>query len=321
MADYVITDGSELPAAIGTSYQTLYQRVLRRGHLSVTDAVALPKVKEWINVRYQQIARLRPWKWLLKQGVIDLLAPYTTGTVTTDGTATVTGDSTVWTASMVGRRFKSDDFDEVYLISAVGGATSLTLNTTFKGDDGSAKTYSILEPKYDLAADFDRFIDPHRSFTPYKLEPLGIGEMNRRWGLYGQSGVPTHYSILPDSGSTLMNLILYPAPDLARTLYYDYLRTLTLLSGDDDEPLIPENYRDILEIGAYADLLNYKDDQRSAFWEAQFERRLADLAADYAITDDFPKMRPADHYRSYYRSPGRGRVDDPVGFDRGLDRR
>lgn len=306
---------------MATTFKDLFEGVLKRGHLRANDATALPLVKEWINNRYKSVARVRPWGWLLKQGIIDLIAQYTTGTVTTDGTATVTGSGTSWTSAMVGRRFKTNDFEEVYKISAVGGATSLTLNTTYKGADGSAKAYMILEPQYSLAADFNRLKDPHRSFTPYKLEPLGIGEMNRRWGFHGITGLPKHYTILPDPGTAKINILLYPASEEARTLYYDYFQVVTELSSDADEPLIPENYRDMLEVGAYADLLEYKDDSRSAYWEAQFQLRLAELAGDYALTDDQPKFRPANHYRSHYRTTGRGQVDDPWGFDHGIDRR
>lgn len=306
-----------------TTFQDLYEAVLKRGHLAVTDALALPLVKEWINTRYRTWARSRPWTVLLKQGVLSLTAPYTTGTVTTDGTTTVTGSGTAWTSAMVGRRFKRDDFDEVYIISAVPGASELTLNAAFAGDDGSGKTYSIVAPQYSLANDFDRLRDPYRSFAPYKLVPLGRDEMNRRWGFSAETGAPRHYTIFPEesAGVITLKLILHPAPEEDATLYYDYFKALTSLSAAGDQPAIPENYRDILEVGAFADLLQYKDDQRASFYEAMFQQRIAEMAGDYAVTDDVPRFRPADHYRSHYRSSRGGRVDDPWGFDHGIDRR
>lgn len=306
---------------MATDFKKLYEGVLRRGHLKVDDTTALPLVKEWVNDRYRRVARARPWRWLLKRGVIDLKALYSEGTVTTDGTAAIQGDSTSWDSSMAGRRFKTTDFDEVYEIEGVAGATELTLSTTYKGADGSSKGYLMAEPRYALASDFDRLLDPHRSFAPYRLEPIGIAEMNRRWGFHAQVGTPRHYTIVPDPETAETNLLLYPGPQEARTLYYDYFRSVTELSSDADEPLIPENYRDVLEIGAFADLLTYKDDERAAFWEGQFERRLAELAGDYLLTDDVPMFRPSDQYRSYYRSSRRGRVDDPWGFDHGMARR
>lgn len=305
---------------MATDFQNLYERVLKRAHLKADDATALPLVKDWVNNRYRQVARARPWRWLLKQGVIALAAQYTTGTVTTDGTATVMGSGTTWTSAMEGRRFKTDDFEEAYVIDSVVGPTEITLSSPYQGEDGSDKSYLIVKAEYVLPSDFDRMLDPHRSFAPYRLSPLGIAEMNRRWGLNARAGTPTHYTLYY-YGTSLPTIILYPGSEEARTLYYDYFRAITELSADGDEPFIPENYRDILEMGAYADLLGYKDDPRASLYEGIFQQRLSEMAGDYALTDDVPRLRPADHYRSYYRSPRRGRVDDPWGFDHGLDRR
>lgn len=305
---------------MATTFQNLFEAVLKRGHLSTNDTTALPLIKEWINSRYRQVARARPWRWLLKQGVIALDAQYTTGTVTTNGTTTVTGNGTVWTSAMVGLRFKTDDFEEAYSITAVPSATEITLNTPYQGENGSGKGYIIISAEYSLANDFDRLLDPHRSFAPYQLAPLGIVEMNRRWGFYATAGTPKYYTLFPDPSTGAMKFVLYPGAEEARTLYYDYFRAITPLTSNNDEPLIPENYRDILEIGAFADLLAYKDDSRATSWNAQFERRLAELAGDYALTDDMPRFRPADHYRSHYRTARRGRVDDPWGFNHGIYR-
>jgi hypothetical protein len=305
---------------MATTFKDLYEDVLKRGHLSVSDAVALPLVKDWINQRYRQVARMRPWRWLLKRGAITLVEPYADGTVTVSkGSATITGSGTDWGSQMVGQRFKVDGFDEVYKIASVASKTSLTLETPYQGSTGSGKSYRILYPEYSLASDFDRLLDPHRSFSPYQLVPVGLMEMNRRWGYHGAEGRPTHYTLAPQNGS--LKLLVYPAPDSAGTLYYDYIQAITELSNDSDEPLIPENYRHILADGAYADLLTFKDDNRSSVWEARFQRGLLDMAGDYALTDDVPRLRPVDWWRSHYRTARRGRVDDPWGFDHGIDRR
>lgn len=92
-------------------------------------------------------------------------ADYTTGTVAiTSGATTVTGSGTTWTSAMIGRSIMTTD-GLWYTISAVGGATSLTLATPYMGATISGATYTIGQlsplpdayeflPVYDAASDY-----------------------------------------------------------------------------------------------------------------------------------------------------------------------
>lgn len=69
---------------------------------------------------------------------------YTTGTVdTTDGSANVTGHSTVWTGGMVGQTmFLNDSY---YTIMTVTNATHIVLDTPYSGTALSGATYAIAD--------------------------------------------------------------------------------------------------------------------------------------------------------------------------------
>lgn len=70
------------------------------------------------------------------------LEDYTTGTISiTTETKAVTGSGTTFTSSMVGAYIELDG--EGYRISAVGGATSLTLENNYQGSTLSGATYRI----------------------------------------------------------------------------------------------------------------------------------------------------------------------------------
>jgi hypothetical protein len=73
-------------------------------------------------------------------------ANYTTGTISvTNGSATVTGSSTVWnttTNAAVGEYIKLPD-GKWYMISAIASNTSLTIETTYQGSTLAAQTYTI----------------------------------------------------------------------------------------------------------------------------------------------------------------------------------
>lgn len=63
----------------------------------------------------------------------------------------------------------------------------------------------------------------------------------------GAGTVPTHVVRTPDN-----NFVLYPYPDKAYTLKYEYYTIPTTLSAQDDVPTIPEQFRHVIVDGATA---------------------------------------------------------------------
>lgn len=68
--------------------------------------------------------------------------PYSTGTVATNGTTTLTGSGTAWTTDMEGQSIEIDGETAVGTISTVGGATSITLASA-AATTASGKSYVI----------------------------------------------------------------------------------------------------------------------------------------------------------------------------------
>ncbi len=101
--------------------------------------------------------------YLMTDGFITTVAPYETGTVdVTNNSATVTGNSTVWTSAMVGRKIRIAGENAYYRISAVGGVGSITLEVPYQGTTktlalGTNPTYSIYKDEYRLPADCDTY--------------------------------------------------------------------------------------------------------------------------------------------------------------------
>ncbi len=79
--------------------------------------------------------------------IVDMTADdYTTGTLTlTNGSATVTGSGTTFTAAMVGRYLKGTVEARWYELSAYTSATVMTLKKAFQGTTGSSLAYTIGE--------------------------------------------------------------------------------------------------------------------------------------------------------------------------------
>ena len=94
--------------------------------------------------------------YLMKDGTILTVAPYTTGTASvTNGSTSVTGSSTTWTALMVGRKVRFGSDTAWYRIATFVSTTSITLEATYQGTTNSAATYEIYKDEYKLPADMD----------------------------------------------------------------------------------------------------------------------------------------------------------------------
>lgn len=100
----------------------------------------------------------RDLNYLYSETFFTTIAPYETGTITiTDGSKTVTGSGTTFTAAMVNRKIRFASQTGYYRISAFVSTTELTLEAPYSGDSLSGETYSIFKDEYKLAADVDTY--------------------------------------------------------------------------------------------------------------------------------------------------------------------
>jgi len=87
-----------------------------------------------------------------RKNVIDLsIADYTTGTLSTAGTTTITGSGTSWNASMIGKYLQVTPTATAatngdgwwYKITAVASTTSLTIDKAYSGSNVTGAAYTI----------------------------------------------------------------------------------------------------------------------------------------------------------------------------------
>jgi hypothetical protein len=70
---------------------------------------------------------------------------------------------------------------------------------------------------------------------------------------------------------------LVPTPSAARVYDIDYEHALVDLSNTWDEPLIPDDFQDLLVLGALADEFMHRDDNRYSAAVMEYRARLSDL--------------------------------------------
>jgi hypothetical protein len=104
------------------------------------------------------------------------MAWYDTGTVSvTNGSATVTGSGTAWSAAVnIGDAFYGPD-DKIYEVQSVGSNTSITLADNYEGTTASGQSYKIV-PTQGLAASLATDISTLISDFQTVVDDLGDGE-------------------------------------------------------------------------------------------------------------------------------------------------
>lgn len=114
-------------------------------------------VNDSIQIALNRISQAHDWPYYMKEGVINTVAPYETGTVTvSNGSTTVTGSGTTFTSAMVGRKIRINNEPAYYRIASFSSTTSISLETPYQGSLTSGNTYIIYKDTYRLNADVDK---------------------------------------------------------------------------------------------------------------------------------------------------------------------
>jgi hypothetical protein len=222
-----------------------------------------------------------PWAWAKNKypGVINLEAPYSTGTITLVQDSDAGTFSTPPTESAQNWYLKVDGFPEYFrILSHLGSAPSFNLDGEFTEASGTY-SYSILKVDYDLDIDILRLIGPMRVYRNQRLEGNEEGLINgtsgiafaRDWPLHRiQPGVPTVFTqIGKDTDSTVTVRFNRIVSETTR-VEYDYISIpLDLTDSDISIPMVPREHRSALEFGATHYLMMDKNDPRAADYESK----------------------------------------------------
>ena len=307
-------------------------------------------VDRYLNMGLQDMHQER-WWWAERRSTIRTNPPYTTGTIAvavTDLTTrrTVTGTSTAWsTANSFGDanavaayKMSLGTTDVVHLISTVGSATSITLDTTTPYTGASAlsgESYAIWQDEYGLAADFGDPLDMRFFDEDRRISLIGAQEFYLQYARNSRRQAPKVATLieLGPSGSAALRrrVVLGPAPDTTYIIPYRYYTTnlavsstgtgAANLSAAGDEPIVPLAFR--MGIAWKGLELWFSTRHKNAELAADFSNRYATtmLRARQKSTsaDDRPRIRPAvSSYWATAKRPwqaGTRRYDGNAAFD------
>lgn len=241
-------------------------------------------VDTFLDNEHQEILENTSWSRRKSDSFINTVAPYATGTVSATGT-TVTGSSTVWTSSMVGRFIRMGSATYFHKITAVASATSLTVENTLPADVAASSTYTIFQHVYSLPSNFGRLT----SFTgDVRLTEWARADIDSLDPYRSATATrPDVYSIRGPDSSGVYEIEMWPVPSAANAFRFEYLKTNTLTS-DSDSPL----YR--------SDVLVWKASEAAASFL-------------FARTGDQSWLALAERYHARYLESLQGAKEDDLG--------
>jgi hypothetical protein len=283
--------------------------------------------------------------WAERTGRLIVRASYTTGTVSiSKGSTTLTGVSTAWTTTDAFSIANARANGKVlisgsrvpYVVSTVGGATSITLSSAFtEADVAAGSSYTYFEDEYALASDFLRPVDAQTFSDEAAIDLIGRTEFRRRYPNNVTLGRPKIACIVdaaPSASPTPIRRVKFYQPSsTAMTVPYAYVTSnlavssagvaASSLSASTDEPIVPLRYRHVIVLHAlYNWYRDKKDDARSGEAKSEYTDLMMRIGADYEVGANRPQIRPrVGHYAARARKPysgAGGRFDDKGRFDR-----
>jgi len=230
------------------NYSDLRARVAEMLGLPDDDSEFSTKINKWINESYKAISALDQWPWLIKNDVIQTVTEITTGTVS------VTNDSTSITFSSAPSDSVANDWriqfegaDDWYDISAhTAGATGATLADPFLGTTDATSTYTLRKVYYSLPSDFSKMMTVRQAVTDIKLRPVDLRVWDANIPDPTRVHTPAWYLIVGQDSSQNYRITFHPIPNDEINIDIRYYQTVSDLSADSDEPLMPDQFRPII---------------------------------------------------------------------------
>ena len=194
-------------------------------------------IKRWINQACRRIAFAHEWNERRAEQRVATVAPYTTGTLTfTQGSASVVGVGTTWTAAMIGRKIALGIGSPYYRITAVGSTTTLTIADVYAEATAATSTYTIFQDEYDLATDTHSIEDSEifRSTWSGPFVMYDQVRMDRSSFVPWSTGAPLTGCVCTSTTAGVPRIRVSPSPDAIYRIAFRYLKAWTDMSGDSD---------------------------------------------------------------------------------------
>lgn len=243
------------------------------------------------------------WWWLRKNqpGVLILQAPYTVGSASVTNNSNVVILSSPPTFPAEGYFFRATNTGDVFRVESHAGSSSdIILDSVYTGESATDTTYSLYKLEYELASDVMRMLSPMRIYSGgyYEIDGTELTALDRDYPLaLTETGVPDKFANVTETRVRFNRAGLTTGGGLIR-VEYDYLRVPPpLTNAENEEPLVPVQFRHILSDMALFFLYVVKDDNRDVKMAEMAKRGIRAMSMEnkhrmIAYSRDFGLITP-----------------------------
>lgn len=290
--------------------------------IPVTNAQEQAKVDGVINEVYRDIYAKCDWWYLRKRTVINTAAKYTTGTVNVvnlSTAATLSNAPAVGLGSFVGYKLLTigdvNDNNALYRITAhTAGTTALTFDAGYTGTTNTAAAFRIYADEYSLPSDTGKILKATDYGLDSNIERVSFEDMaNLKTGSDMTEGKPRLFCVndfaTTGDPTTARRVIFYPWPDKTYRVELSYKQQLNTELSGTTQPLIPDEYRQVIIYGALARgyPIFLADTERGNYFLGLFNDTLNLMTAIHReYMQERPQIAPMDADRR--RFPHRRRI-------------
>jgi len=298
------------------------------------------KLVRTFNRVLRAMSGINDWRFLRKQGEIELIAEYSTGLMQlTNGSTAVVGSADsdlatgTWTSAMIGRAVVIQNHPVIYRIAAQPTGTTLTLDRKFVGttSDGGTTladyTYRIVQDRYDLPLDFDRPADD--VWTRYDgtssssitiIDPNELRQRRLQRPAYS-TGDPDVVTLWKDDEQGEHRMAIFDTfPSTLRIVRFDYHIVHPEMEYDNQRILFSQRNEELIMAGVEFLLLRGpEDDQRAQLMLGEFLQQQQAAVAQEEIGTQRTRITASQervfHQRTKWRRGG-GNINWGSHFDK-----
>lgn len=283
-----------MSTSVYRTFQNIYEAVIKDAKESTTTVNVVDLVKRWINEGYEVVNFRKKRTYLDKHFVLSLKGKVEDTFTVTNGSSLAyhTGTATLLSGSLE-LGFKISGYEENYDIESITG-TIAVLTTTFKGTTNSAATGTLFQKAIILDQTVSEVYQAWHDYYRNPLQNDGPQKLRETITYYPEIyDKATRFAILgQDTTTGGRRLEFWPYPDVDYTLYFDaniYPEQLILAA---DEPLIPQQYRQVLYWFGLGKLFGtyHRNTEREQICNANFAGWLAKIDGLDEVSQDYARL-------------------------------
>ena len=308
-------------STIVKDFKDIQDAVIEELKVQSDDTVTINRIKRLINSTYiQEVVPYSNWKWLYGNTRVVHKARYNSGSASvTPDSATVTLSTAppVANGSYAGYFFAADGFSDIYVISAhTAGSTTVTLASTYQGNSASEATFKIWKDQINLPTDCKETTAVWHNYYVQPMEGMGLKKFREQQLLNPRQEAPPSIYYTgdyedPSGGDETESdryrvIKVYPAVyDKNVTINIDYIKEVTELTDDGDEPVMPMEDRIVLVYGTLARAWGSiaRNTEMAQLAKGDYLAKLARMAGKVEDSNDNPQIKPSSTYVKARRAP------------------